>query len=219
MDLKDLKKLKLIFKKYKPDFVFHLAAQSLVKESYNSPIQTFQSNTIGTLNVLECIRNLSKKCISIIITSDKSYKNLELNRGYKENDILGGKDPYSASKASAELIIQFYINSFFSSKSNNKIVAIARAGNVIGGGDWSKNRLIPDCVKAWSKNKIAIIRNPKSTRPWQHVLEALRGYLNLAIKLSKNSNLHGEAFNFGPKNSQNKTVVELTNQAKKNWKI
>ena len=218
LDLKDLKKLKLIFKKYKPDFVFHLAAQSLVKESYNSPIQTFQSNTIGTLNVLECIRNLSKKCISIIITSDKSYKNLELNRGYKENDILGGKDPYSASKASAELIIQSYINSFFNSKSNNKIVAIARAGNVIGGGDWSKNRLIPDCVKAWSKNKIAIIRNPKSTRPWQHVLEALRGYLNLAIKLSKNSNLHGEAFNFGPKNSQNKTVIELTNQAKKNWK-
>ena len=218
LDLKDLKKLKLIFKKYKPDFVFHLAAQSLVKESYNSPIQTFQSNTIGTLNVLECIRNLSKKCISIIITSDKSYKNLELNRGYKENDILGGKDPYSASKASAELIIQSYINSFFNSKSNNKIVAIARAGNVIGGGDWSKNRLIPDCVKAWSKNKIAIIRNPKSTRPWQHVLEALRGYLNLAIKLSKNSSLHGEAFNFGPKNSQNKTVIELTNQAKKNWK-
>ena len=218
LDLKDLKKLKLIFKKYKPGFVFHLAAQSLVKESYNSPIQTFQSNTIGTLNVLECIRNLSKKCISIIITSDKSYKNLELNRGYKENDILGGKDPYSASKASAELIIQSYINSFFNSKSNNKIVAIARAGNVIGGGDWSKNRLIPDCVKAWSKNKIAIIRNPKSTRPWQHVLEALRGYLNLAIKLSKNSSLHGEAFNFGPKNSQNKTVIELTNQAKKNWK-
>ena len=145
LDLKDLKKLKLIFKKYKPDFVFHLAAQSLVKESYNSPIQTFQSNTIGTLNVLECIRNLNKKCISIIITSDKSYKNLELNRGYKENDILGGKDPYSASKASAELIIQSYINSFFNSKSNNKIVAIARAGNVIGGGDWSKNRLIPDC--------------------------------------------------------------------------
>lgn len=218
LDLKDLKKLKSIFKKYKPDFVFHLAAQSLVKESYNSPIQTFQSNTIGTLNVLECIRILNKKCISIIITSDKSYKNLELDRGYKENDILGGKDPYSASKASAELIIYSYINSFFNSKSNNKLVAVARAGNVIGGGDWSKNRLIPDCVKAWSKNKIAIIRNPKSTRPWQHVLEALRGYLDLAIKLNKNSNLHGEVFNFGPKNSQNKTVIELANQAKQNWK-
>ena len=217
MDLRDLSQLNKIFRKYKPDYIFHLAAQSLVKESYNFPIKTFQSNTIGTLNVLECIRNLNKKCISILITSDKSYKNLELKRGYKENDILGGKDPYSASKASAELVIQSYINSFFNSVSNDKLIAIARAGNVIGGGDWSKNRLIPDCVKAWSKNKNAIVRNPKSTRPWQHVLEAIRGYLDLAIKLKKNNKLHGEAFNFGPKTSQNKKVVELIKQTKKNW--
>ncbi len=218
LDLTNLSKLKLIFTKYKPDFIFHLAAQSLVKESYNNPVRTFQSNTIGTLNVLECIRNLKKRCVSIIITSDKSYKNLELRRGYRENDILGGKDPYSASKASAELVIQSYVNSFLNTKSNNKLIAIARAGNVIGGGDWSKNRLLPDCVKAWSKNKTAKIRNPKSTRPWQHVLEALRGYLNLAVKLNKRPNLHGEAFNFGPKNSQNKTVSELLIQTKKNWK-
>ncbi len=217
-DLTNFSKLSFIFKKYKPDFIFHLAAQSLVRESYNYPIKTFQSNTIGTLNILECLRNLKKRCISIIITSDKSYKNLELSRGYKENDILGGKDPYSASKASAELVIQCYINSFLNKNSNNKLVAIARAGNVIGGGDWSKNRLLPDCVKAWSKNKVAIIRNPKSTRPWQHALEALRGYLILASKLNKRPYLHGEAFNFGPKNSQNKTVLELINHTKKNWK-
>ena len=186
LDLKNLKKLDLIFKKYKPDFVFHLAAQSLVKESYDFPIKTFQSNTVGTLNVLECIKNLKQKCISIIITSDKSYKNLEIKRGYRENDLLGGKDPYSASKASAELIIQSYINSFFNTKFNNKLIAIARAGNVIGGGDWSKNRLIPDCIKAWSKNKTAIIRNPSSTRPWQHVLEALRLF-NFSNKIKTKS--------------------------------
>ena len=217
-DLRNLNKLKKIFIKYKPDFVFHLAAQSLVKKSYLAPIDTFQSNIIGTANVLEALRFVKKKCVSIIITSDKSYKNLEIKRGYKENDLLGGKDPYSASKASAELIIQSYINSFFNTKFNNKKIAIARAGNVIGGGDWAKDRLIPDCVRAWSKKKIAIVRNPNSTRPWQHVFEALRGYIDLAIKLSINPNLHGEAFNFGPSKLQNKTVLQLILQAKKSWK-
>ena len=153
----------------------------------------------------------------MIITSDKSYKNIETNKGYKENDLLGGKDPYSASKASAELVIQSYLNHLFL-KSNKNLIAVARAGNVIGGGDWSTNRLLTDCIKAWSKKKKVIIRNPNATRPWQHIFEALRGYLELAIRLSKNSNLHGEAFNFGPKNSQNKSVIELIKQAKKNWK-
>ena len=144
--------MKNIFIRYKPDYVFHLAAQSLVKKSYLNPVVTFNSNTIGTLNVLESLRYLKKKCISVIITSDKSYKNIETNKGYKENDLLGGKDPYSASKASAELVIQSYLE-FFNLKSNKNLIAVARAGNVIGGGDWSTNRLLPDCIKAWSKKK------------------------------------------------------------------
>ena len=218
LDIRNLSALKKTLRKYKPNYVFHLAAQSLVNKSYIDPVLTFTTNTIGTMNIMESIRGLKHKCISVIITSDKSYKNLEIKRGYKEEDLLGGKDPYSASKASAELIIKSYIQSYFNLKSNNKYFAIARAGNVIGGGDWSSDRLIPDCVKAWSKKKLVIIRNPNSTRPWQHVFEALRGYIFLIIKLSKNSKLHGEAFNFGPKNSQNKTVAELINEMKKTWK-
>ena len=216
--MRDLRKVKKIFKKYQPNFVFHLAAQSLVKKSYNHPIETFTTNILGTLNVLESIKIIKKKCVSIIVTSDKSYKNLELKRGYHEDDILGGNDPYSASKASAELIINSYIKSFFCTKSkNNKFFAIARAGNVIGGGDWSEDRLIPDCIKSWSKKKIVKIRYPRSTRPWQHVLEALRGYLVLSMKLSQKKKIHGEAFNFGPKVNQNKTVIELVKEMKKNW--
>ncbi len=218
LDIANLSSLKKIFKKYQPDFVFHLAAQSLVKKSYNSPVETFKSNTIGTLNVMESIKQIKKKCYSVIITSDKSYKNLEIKRGYNENDILGGKDPYSASKAAAEHVIYSYIQSFYNKKKNNKYFAIARAGNVIGGGDWSKDRLIPDCMKAWSENRIVQIRNPNSTRPWQHVLEAIRGYLILIIKLQKNKNIHGQVFNFGPKQSQNKTVIQLLKEIRKKWK-
>ena len=150
----------------------------------------------------------------VIITSDKSYKNLEIKRGYHEKDLLGGFDPYSSSKASAELIIQTYLKSFFKIK-KNIIIGIARAGNVIGGGDWSEDRLIPDCVKSWSKNKNVLIRSPKSTRPWQHVLEALSGYLVLSDKLSKNSNLHGEVFNFGPSNRKNFNVIDVIKNMKK----
>tara|TARA_B100001123_G_C15337708_1_gene1033504 strand:+ start:4324 stop:5427 length:1104 start_codon:yes stop_codon:yes gene_type:complete len=217
-DIRNLKILKKIFKKYQPDYVFHLAAQSLVKKSYSNPIYTWETNTIGTLNVLESLKELKKNCAAVIITSDKSYKNLEIKRGYKENDILGGKDPYSASKASAELTIQSYISSFFSLKKNKVFIGVARAGNVIGGGDWSENRLIPDCVKSWSKNKKALIRNPKSTRPWQHVLEALSGYLLFALKLKENKKLHGEVFNFGPNNSKNYNVISLVKLINKFWK-
>jgi len=218
VDIRNLENLKANFKKYKPDYVFHLAAQALVKKSYLNPIYTWTSNTIGTLNVLESLRYVNKKCIAVIITSDKSYKNLEIKRGYKENDILGGKDPYSASKASAELVIQSYISSFFPLKKTKVLIGIARAGNVIGGGDWSENRLIPDCVKAWSKNKKVLIRNPNSTRPWQHVLEAIWGYLLLAAKLKKNKKFHGEAFNFGPNYSANHNVISLVKLIKKHWK-
>ena len=209
LDLKDLDKLKKIFKSYKPDFIFHLAAQSLVNKSYQSPIDTWQTNTIGTINVLESIRQLKKPCVAIIITSDKSYKNLEISRGYHEDDLLGGYDPYSASKASAELAINSYLKSFYLSQNKKIKLGIARAGNVIGGGDWSQNRIVPDCIKAWSSSKSVVIRNQKSTRPWQHVLEALSGYLILAIKLKHSPKLNGEAFNFGPNNNVIKNVKSL----------
>ena len=218
VDIRNLNQLKKIFKKNQPDYIFHLAAQSLVSKSYSDPNYTWETNTIGTLNILQSLREIKKKCVAVLITSDKSYKNLEIKRGYKENDILGGKDPYSASKASAELAIQSQINSFFPLKNTKVIIGIARAGNVIGGGDWSNDRLIPDCVKSWSKNKKVLIRNPKSTRPWQHVLEAIFGYLIFAINLKKNRKLHGEAFNFGPSNSNNYSVIYLVKLMKKNWK-
>ena len=218
MDIKDLKKLKALFKKYQPDFVFHLAAQSLVKKSFEEPFETFSSNTVGTLNVLESLLVLKKKCHAVIITSDKSYKNLEIQRGYTEDDLIGGDDPYSGSKGAAEIIIQSYFKSFISSKKNLSI-NVARAGNVIGGGDWSNDRVIPDCIKSWSKNKPVKIRNPKSTRPWQHVLDVVRGYIELAIMGKKNKKkINGEAFNFGPKPNQNKSVIQLISQMKNHWK-
>ena len=181
-------------------------------------IKTIYANTITSLNILESLKEIKKKCIVVLITSDKSYKNLEIKRGYKENDILGGKDPYSASKASAELAIQSHISSFFPPKKTKVLIGIARAGNIIGGGDWSENRLIPDCVKSWSKNKKVLIRNPRSTRPWQHVLEAVSGYLLLASSLKKNRKFHGEAFNFGPNNIKNYNVIFLVKLMKKYWK-
>ena len=217
IDIRNLKSVKKIFKKYKPDFVFHLAAQALVKKSYSDPTFTWQTNTLGTLNVLESLRELKRSCIAVLITSDKSYKNLEIKRGYHEKDILGGKDPYSASKASAELVIQSHLSSFFPSYKTKVLIGVARAGNVIGGGDWSENRLIPDCVKSWSKDKKVLIRNPQSTRPWQHVLEATWGYFVLAAKLKQNKQLHGEAFNFGP-NTRNYKVISLVQLIEKYWK-
>jgi CDP-glucose 4,6-dehydratase len=218
IDIKNLNLVKKIFKEFQPDFVFHLAAQSIVKNAYDQPLNTWSTNTIGTVNVLEALREVKKKCIAIIITSDKAYENLEIKRGYNENDRLGGKDPYSASKASADIAIKSYVDSFFSSKKNKVFIATARAGNVVGGGDWSENRLIPDCIRSWSiKNKV-IIRNPNSTRPWQHVLEAVYGYILLAINLYKNKALHGEAFNFGPPNNQNYKVITLVKLMRDNWK-
>jgi CDP-glucose 4,6-dehydratase len=217
LDIRNLGALKKFIKKYQPDFVFHLAAQSIVKTAYENPIQTWSTNTIGTVNILESLRQLTKKCIAVIITSDKCYENLEIKRGYRENDRLGGKDPYSASKASADIAIRSYISSFFSHKKNKVLIATARAGNVIGGGDWSSNRLIPDCVRSWSKKKKVLIRSPNSTRPWQHVLEVIYGYITLAINLNKNPSLHGEAFNLGPANNQNYKVVSVIKLMKKYW--
>ena len=216
IDIRNIKKLKKIILSQKPQFFFHLAAQSLVNKSFENPINTWQTNTLGTINILESLRKLKNNCVAVIITSDKVYKNFEIKRGYKENDRLGGIDPYSASKASAELALQSYVKSFFSK--NNKVrIGIARAGNVIGGGDWSNNRLIPDCVKFCSKNKKVKIRNPNSTRPWQHVLEALYGYLTLAIFLKKKKYLHGESFNFGPNSSVERKVITVIKEMKTNW--
>jgi CDP-glucose 4,6-dehydratase len=171
------------------------------------------------LNVLHILKDLKKQCTAIIITSDKSYRNFELSRGYRENDILGGDDPYSASKAASEMMIRSYVNCFFKNKKNKKrvLIGIARAGNVIGGGDWSSDRLVPDCIKFWSKKKKVILRNPRSTRPWQFVLEVIWGYILFAIKLRKNSNLHGEVFNFGPGPNVNKNVLEVVKEMKKHW--
>lgn len=215
LDIRNLKKLRKELQNFKPDFVFHLAAQSLVKTSYENPETTFKSNCIGTLNILESLRNLKKKCTVVLVTSDKSYKNLEIKRGHKETDQLGGLDPYSASKACAEIIIQSYIQSFH--KTNRIFIAVGRAGNVIGGGDWSKDRLIPDCFKSWSNKKDCIIRNPNSTRPWQHVVEVVYGYMVLAKQLSTNSRLHGEVFNFGPSYSKNYKVKEILSYFKFLW--
>ncbi len=215
IDIKNLESLKRIVIRFKPDYIFHLAAQSLVKRSYTNPVETFLTNSIGTCNLLESLKSLKNKCNVVIITSDKSYKNLEISRGYKETDELGGYDPYSASKGCAEFIIQSYVKSYFTRKKNIRI-GITRAGNVIGGGDWAENRVVPDCFKSWSKKKSVIIRNPRSTRPWQHVLEVLSGYLTLAKLLNRNKSLHGEVFNFGPKNSQDKKVIDVIRQIKKN---
>jgi CDP-glucose 4,6-dehydratase len=217
LDVRNLILLKKFVKKNQPDFVFHLAAQFIVNLSYKDPLKTWSTNTIGTINLLESLRQLKKKCVAIIITSDKCYENLEIKRGYNEKDRLGGKDPYSASKASADIAIRSYISSFFSHKKNKVHIATARAGNVIGGGDWSANRLIPDCVRSWSKKNKALIRSPHSTRPWQHVLEAIYGYITLAINLNKNPSLHGQAFNFGSANQQNYKVISVVKLMKKYW--
>jgi len=216
LDIQDFKKLNKTFLQFKPDFVFHLAAQALVKKSFEDPRETFLTNSIVTLNILHAIKNLKNKCNAVIITSDKCYLNLEQNKGYKETDQIGGIDPYSASKASAEIIIKCYQKSFL--QKNTKIsFVVARAGNVVGGGDWSDNRLIPDCIKAWTKNRSVNIRNPRSTRPWQHVLEAIGAYLYIGIVLLKNKKLNGEAFNFGPSSKKNFSTREVLKILSSYW--
>jgi CDP-glucose 4,6-dehydratase len=211
-----LKKLQKTIKDYKPNFIFHLAAQSLVRKSYKSPIETWMSNTFGTINILDCLKNYNEKICVVIITSDKVYKNVEKIIGYKESDILGGDDPYSASKAAAELAIKSYFNTYLKNNGNVSL-AVARAGNVVGGGDWSKDRIIPDCIRAWSKNKKVVIRNPESTRPWQHVLESVFGYIVLAGKLKLKKIKNGEIYNFGPSSNKNYKVIDCLNEIKKNW--
>lgn len=217
IDIRNEKALKDAVLSAQPDFVFHLAAQALVRRSYDDPIETYQTNVMGTLHLLEALRSLGNPCSAVIITSDKCYDNVEWVWGYRETDTLGGPDPYSASKGAAELAIQSHIKSFFPKKSSKVRIASARAGNVIGGGDWAVDRIVPDCVKAWSNDGVVELRNPNSTRPWQHVLEPLSGYLSLAVGLSQRSDLHGEAFNFGPQVSTNHSVHELVQQMAQYW--
>lgn len=214
IDIRNSKKLEKIFIRTKPDFVFHLAAQAIVKQSIQDPRLTWETNVIGTLNVIEAIKKTNRSCIAIMITSDKCYYNKEISRGYKEDDELGGKDPYSASKASAEHVIHSYYETYFETKSKIKLCSV-RAGNVIGGGDWSDNRIIPDCIKSWIRKEEVLIKNPDSTRPWQHVLEPLSGYLHLASMMKNKKILNGEKFNFGPNQNQNKTVLDLVKKISK----
>ena len=218
LDIRNKKELEKKITSFKPKFIFHLAAQSLVAISYQKPTFTWQTNVIGTLNILEAVRKLKNKCNLIIITSDKCYHNKEIHYGYKETDVLGGKDPYSGSKASAEILIKSYINSFFLEKNKNIRITTARAGNVVGGGDWAKYRIVPDCVRSWSKNNQAKLRNPNATRPWQHVLEAAGGYLCLAINLNSNNKINGESFNFGPNLNREYSVLDLVKSMSNHWK-
>ncbi len=196
-DILDFKKVKKKIIKFNPQIIFHLAAQSLVVESYKNPHKTIETNIIGTLNILDISRNVKDLKSLIIITSDKCYLNKEFTKGYSENDILGGDDPYSASKASAEIIFNAYSKSFFNFQNKFGFVTV-RAGNVIGGGDWSKYRIIPDCVNSIKRKKKLVIRNPNSTRPWQHVLEPISGYLLIAKKLFENKKKYSGSWNFGP---------------------
>ena len=217
LDIRDANAIRVLVEDVQPDFVFHLAAQALVRQSYENPLETMMVNAIGTTNILDALRVLDKKVVAVMITSDKAYDNIEWVWGYRETDRLGGRDPYSASKGMAELAIRSYTESFFNHEKPNIRVGIARAGNVIGGGDWATDRIVPDCMEAWASGRVVNIRSPHATRPWQHVLEPLSGYLCLAQHLFVNSNYHGEAYNFGPSANQNYPVSKLINEMSKYW--
>jgi len=219
-DLRDVSALQKAVQDFQPDYIFHLAAQPLVRLSYEKPAETFEVNAIGTANVLDAVRMLDKACQVILITTDKVYHNKEWIHPYRENDRLGGYDPYSASKACAEILIDSYRNSFFNPAQysiHKKAIAVARAGNVIGGGDWAKDRLIPDIVKALVKGENIVVRNPNSVRPWQHVLEPLFGYLKLGAKLRESPGLFSEAYNFGPTTDNTLPVSEMVQLAINAW--
>lgn len=216
-DIRDLESLKKIIHDYKPDFIFHLAAQAIVSVSYSDPIDTISTNVMGTANILECLRSLENECTAVIITSDKCYENVEWEWGYKETDPVGGRDIYSGSKGAAEVIFHAYQQSFFNQNNQQIRLTTGRAGNVIGGGDWAKDRIVVDCMKFWSEGRSVDIRSPSATRPWQHVLEPLSGYLTLGQQLYSNKDLHGQSYNFGPKSEQNRTVLQLLEDLSQYW--
>ena len=219
-DLRDREQLEKTMADFKPDFIFHLAAQPIVRTSYNIPVETFEVNTLGTVNVLEAMRKMEKECVAVMITTDKVYRNNESGQAYTEEDPFGGYDPYSASKAAAEIVIDSYRNSFFNSanyEQHRKSVASVRAGNVIGGGDWAADRLVPDIARALSVGKPIEIRNPNAVRPWQHVLEPLMGYITLAAKMYQNPIAFNEGFNFGPNPADVVTVGDMAQMGVDIW--
>ena len=215
-DIREFDLLLKIFNKYNPEIVFHLAAQSLVLESYKNPLENYSTNFMGTANILEAIRRTKSVKAAVIITSDKCYENKEWIYGYRENDRLGGKDPYSASKAACEILINSYIQSFFYEK-NTVNIASVRAGNVIGGGDWAQNRIFPDCIRSLEKGKPITVRNADAVRPWQHVLEPLSGYLKLCSLLYNNGKEFVGPWNFGSSSKNIVTVKELAEEVVKQW--
>jgi CDP-glucose 4,6-dehydratase len=223
-DVLDLDKLTRVMREVRPDIIFHLAAQSLVRESYENPHETAQVNVIGSVNVLEAVRRTGIPAAVVMVTSDKCYLNKEWLHGYRENDPLGGYDPYSASKGAAEVLIDSWRNSFFHPQAIDKHgvrVASVRAGNVIGGGDWAKDRIVPDCIRDLASTGVIGVRNPDATRPWQHVLEPLHGYMQLGAHLleTNNDNIasYCEAFNFGPNVSSNRSVDDLVQRIIVHW--
>lgn len=216
LDILNYPELNIIFQNEKPDFVFHMAAQPIVATSQSEPLRTLSVNAMGTAHVLESMRSFKHACTGVIITSDKCYENVEWEWGYKETDALGGKDIYSASKAAAEHIFHSYVRTFFVNNHPVKLCS-ARAGNVIGGGDWAQYRIVADMVRSWSEDKTVVLRSPNSTRPWQHVMEPLCGYLHLGAELYAREKLHGESFNFGPRAEQNKTVKDICENLARIW--
>lgn len=207
-DIRDQSALAAVFRESKPEYVFHLAAQALVKASYDNPVETFGTNVMGSVNVLEGVRSCDSVRSLVYVTSDKCYENVEWVWGYRENDRLGGRDPYSASKAAAEIVFAAYASSFFATRTELG-AATARAGNVIGGGDWADDRIVPDCIRAVENKKSIQLRNPAATRPWQHVLEPISGYLLLADKLRADPARYAGSWNFGPPSADVRTVKEV----------
>lgn len=220
-DVRDKAGIKKIIKKYRPDMVFHLAAQPLVRPSYRDPKLTYETNVMGTVNLLEAVRNTEGVKVVVNITSDKCYENKGWIYGYRETDPMGGSDPYSSSKGCAELVTSAYRSSYFNpefyGKRHNLALATARAGNVIGGGDWSEDRLIPDCIRALTKNKSISLRNPKATRPWQHVLEPLSGYLWLGALMWNDGISYSRAWNFGPNDDDALMVEDIVKEVIRLW--
>ena len=220
-DICDGQRMKEIFQKYQPEIVFHLAAQPLVRYSYEQPVETYEANVMGTIHVMEAIRATSSVKVGVMITTDKCYDNKEQMRGYKEDDPFGGYDPYSSSKGACEIAIQSWRRSFFNpedyDKKHHVSLASVRAGNVIGGGDWALDRIIPDCIKALEQDKLIDIRSPKAIRPWEHVLEPLSGYMLLAKKQWEHPTEFCEGWNFGPESESVSTVWEVATELIKNY--
>jgi CDP-glucose 4,6-dehydratase len=220
-DIRDEKLMKEIFQKYKPEIVFHLAAQPLVRLSYDIPVETYQTNVMGTINIMEAIRFCKSVKSAVMITTDKCYDNCEQEKGYVETDPFGGYDPYSSSKGACEIAIQSWRRSFFNPKdygvSHNVSLSSVRAGNVIGGGDWATDRIIPDCIRALETTKVIEIRSPKAVRPWEHVLEPLSGYMLLSKKMWENPTKYSEGWNFGPEADSVSTVWEVASALLKSF--